>query len=352
MIALENFEDPRLREVGESSTTKVKTNCPAAKAYGAHVIVIHFTLAWSKLPFMLALRLRNPSAKIVLIEHTYTAAFEAHNVRHRGRFRMMLRLAYSLCDRVVAVSNGQAFWLMSVYKQDRIVSIPQSRPLRAIDASEFLEGGEAGALRFGAIGRFHRQKGFDLLIEAFRGAAIRNSTLELAGYGQEESALIGLARADPRIQFVGLIKDAERFYRQLDVVIVPSRWEAFGLVATEAMAAGCYVIAADVDGLPEQVAEHGSLFRCGDVWELRRLIEKLALSDKLPTDADKRRAAAAAAIARYEAWIGQWRILLDELCRERRETLFSEQPASAAVIQRGEAVSSTTLQLRDPVRAG
>ncbi|HLD21679.1 MAG TPA: glycosyltransferase family 4 protein [Patescibacteria group bacterium] len=49
--------------------------------------------------------------------------------------------------------------------------------------------------------------------------------------------------------------DLEKIYADADVVIVPSRWEGFGLVALEAMAAGCPVLVSDVDGLRECVEQ-------------------------------------------------------------------------------------------------
>ena len=48
-----------------------------------------------------------------------------------------------------------------------------------------------------------------------------------------------------------------RYYAAADGLVVPSRWEGFGLVAIEAMRAGTAVIASDRGALPELV-EHGS----------------------------------------------------------------------------------------------
>ena len=77
----------------------------------ADVIVLHATMAWRKLPFLISLRLRHRRCPIVLVEHSYTEAYERHHVARPARFRAMLRLAYRLADRVVAVSFGQAAWM-------------------------------------------------------------------------------------------------------------------------------------------------------------------------------------------------------------------------------------------------
>jgi glycosyltransferase involved in cell wall biosynthesis len=52
----------------------------------------------------------------------------------------------------------------------------------------------------------------------------------------------------------------ERFYRAIDCLVHPPITEAFGLVAVEASALGCPVVAAAVDGLPEAVADGTSGF--------------------------------------------------------------------------------------------
>lgn len=57
------------------------------------------------------------------------------------------------------------------------------------------------------------------------------------------------------IDFLGFVSDEERdcLYSIVDVVIFPSLYEPFGIVALEAMAAGANVIASSVGGLAEVV---------------------------------------------------------------------------------------------------
>ena len=67
----------------------------------------------------------------------------------------------------------------------------------------------------------------------------------------------------------------------MDVVVVPSRFEGFGLTAAEAMACGKPVVASDVGGLPEVLGTEGSagiLFPAGDAERLAELLLGLAES--------------------------------------------------------------------------
>jgi hypothetical protein len=60
-----------------------------------------------------------------------------------------------------------------------------------------------------------------------------------------------------------------------DVVVIPSNYESFGIVAVEAMQRGCQVIASRVGGLPEVLGECGHFFTPGISMELAQKIEQV-----------------------------------------------------------------------------
>ncbi len=110
----------------------------------------------------------------------------------------------------------------------------------------------------GALGRFDRQKGFDLLLTAWAQSSLRESDagLVLAGYGPQESELRELAtRLNLPVYWAGYQAEAARFLPALDLCVCPSRWEGFGLVALEALACGVPLVASRVDSLPEIVRD-------------------------------------------------------------------------------------------------
>jgi glycosyltransferase involved in cell wall biosynthesis len=228
---------------------------PMLRSAGARpdIIVVHFTAAWRKLPFLASLRLRASGARIILVEHSYTGAFEERCVRHKGRFRAMLRLAYRMVDQVVAVSHGQTEWLMraGLVTQDRLVVIPCVLDLAAFSALP-LPQPPTLPMRLGAFGRFAPQKGFDILISAMRDVPPDIATLELAGYGPDEGSLRAAAAGLPHVRIRDRV-DPVAFLAGLDAVTMPSRWEAGAVACWEARAAGRPMIVTDVDGLPEQV---------------------------------------------------------------------------------------------------
>jgi len=108
----------------------------------------------------------------------------------------------------------------------------------------------------GAVARLTREKGIDLAIEAI--AALPGVRLILVGDGPERGELEGRARAlgvADRVDFLGMRDDLPALYPAFDALLVPSRTEAHGLVAAEALACAVPVVAARVGGLRSIVLE-------------------------------------------------------------------------------------------------
>lgn len=272
----------------------------------ADVVVVHFTMAWAKLPFLAALRWRCRHRRVVLVEHTYTQAFEAARVTTRRRFRLMLRLAYGLVDQVVAVSAGQARWMAhaGLLPAARIRVIPCVNDLSAFAALELPRA--AGPLRLGAFGRFDQQKGYDTLIEAMRHVPAHTARLFLAGYGADEAALRAAAASIDSVSVEGRV-DPVAFTARMDAIVIPSRWEAGAVTCWEARAAGRPLIVTDVDGLPEQVPPTvGIVVPPDDPVRLAEAIRTLAAADRGPMT----RAARHSTQGAFAGAIAAWRAVL------------------------------------------
>jgi glycosyltransferase involved in cell wall biosynthesis len=87
-------------------------------------------------------------------------------------------------------------------------------------------------------------------------------------------------RAPQTVTFPGFVANHGAFFGALNVFIMPSRSEAWGMAALEAMAHGVPVIASDVGGLPEIVEPDngGWLVPAGDPAALARAIMEAASS--------------------------------------------------------------------------
>ncbi len=101
------------------------------------------------------------------------------------------------------------------------------------------------------VGRFENEKRFDIAIDALAAARAKGHDvgLTLVGDGRNRQALYihaqRLCVAD-RVTIVGWQNDLTQFYSEADIVLVPSKYEGYGLVIMEALAAGIPVLSTDV----------------------------------------------------------------------------------------------------------
>ncbi len=302
--ALKNFEHPEITAVGGQKVVDLQSDALKSQPSNS-VAIIHFTANWRKLSKLIELRRSRTFSSIVLIEHSYTEGFEKNCVTAQNRFRLLLKLAYRLVDVVVAVSDNQRNWMIEakLATAEKIIAIPQARNcshLFDIDVARR----RPGPLRIGAFGRFHEQKGFDLLLEAMAGVPAHAAELRIAGYGDQLDILQAKAANLPNVTIEPAFDCPKRFLSETDVVAIPSRWEAFGLVGAEARAAGRAIIAADIDGLRDQIGTHSWSYTANDVDALQCAILEAANAN----DLHKRGRAARSHVCRefpqmIEAWV-------------------------------------------------
>lgn len=107
------------------------------------------------------------------------------------------------------------------------------------------------------VAAFRHAKGQDLLIRALPLAPeIRAIFVGDGALRADCEALAIELGVQHRVDFVGFRSDASSFIRHASILVVPSRWEGFGLVAVEAAAVGTPVVATGVTGLSELVPQY------------------------------------------------------------------------------------------------
>lgn len=267
----------------------------------ADMIVSHLSVSWRTLPSLIAMRAQFATRPFLHMEHSYSAAFEADRVARKARFRSLLSTAYALFDGVIAVSRAQAAWLTENRLADAgtLHVMPPTVALEEFLAVPSLAG---PVRKFGAIGRFDAQKGFDVVIEAFRKCRAPGLSLQIVGDGPERARLVALAGDDDRIAFLPFAADPAEAMARMDAVVMPSRWEPYGLVALEARAAGRPLLVSTADGLQDHAAAGAVAVDTLTVDAWSAAIDVLA-RDGAARRAEMARADAALAVSRMEvAW--------------------------------------------------
>lgn len=238
-----------------------------------------------------------------------------------GRVWNALRsMLYPFADAVVFPSTGPASFFAKRIRR-AIRAIPNPVP------SGLCEGGDPALIEsvashtVASMGRFVREKRFDLLLRAFaRVAESHECTLLLVGDGPLRPDLERLAQqlkiAD-RVRMPGFLKDPWRLLRHADLFVVSSEAESFSMVIVEAMACGVPVVSFDCPTGPAEIIRDrvdGILVPLFDVNGLAEQME-----DLLANEHERTRVAARAAEVRErfsrEKVMAQWDALVESACR-------------------------------------
>ena len=118
-----------------------------------------------------------------------------------------------------------------------------------------------------SVGRLSRQKASDDVVRAARKVCDLRPDCVFVMAGADDDPFSPTVRRlafdlgiDKRIVFTGHLFDVAPLYALADVVVMPSRWEGFGLVLAEAMASGAPLVTTAVGPIPEVVGEGSALF--------------------------------------------------------------------------------------------
>jgi glycosyltransferase involved in cell wall biosynthesis len=260
------------------------------------------------------LRLPKPRPRVVYCAHGWAFAMDTSLAKKRLYGAVERILSYRT-DVIINISKDEQ-------ELARQAGIPESRcalvynGIRDADWRPIEANRKAARLLF--VGRYDRQKGIDLLVDAMGELSSRGFVLETIG-----GPIVGkpvVTKFPPSIVDRGWRSPKEicGAMAEADIVVMPSRWEGFGLVAAEAMRAARPVVAAAVGGLNEIVidGETGVLCPPGSAQAIVEGIVRLANMDIRAVGENGRK--------RYEALFTADRMFrkIDNLYRNGHSSLF------------------------------
>jgi glycosyltransferase involved in cell wall biosynthesis len=217
---------------------------------------------------------RPRGARVIYCAHGWAHAMDVP-VRNKRLYAVLERALAARTDVIINISRSE-------HRHAQVAGIPASK-CRLIyngirDAPWTPLDGQTAGGRALFVGRYDRQKGLDVLLRAMAHLSARG--FGLTTIGAEVIGRSTVADVPDGVRQLGWqpchVVRAEM--DRCDLVVVPSRWEGFGLVAVEAMRAGRAVVATRVGGLPEVVVdgETGVLCAPGSPSELTDAILRAA----------------------------------------------------------------------------
>lgn len=217
-----------------------------------------------------------------------------NDFRRKAPFKQVNQALWRMADGGIAISNALARFAQEVESAppEKVQVIHYGLPVQPMTDAAFTEarhsarqhlGQAEDAVLFGMVCRLTEQKGITYALQAFAQLIKTQPAARLVIIGDgplreslmAEAAHLGIA---DQVDFAGWQSNAAALMAGLDVLLVPSLWEGFGLVILEAMAQRVPVIASAVSAIPEIIIpeQTGLLVPPRDVSALAAAMSRLA----------------------------------------------------------------------------
>lgn len=281
--------------------------------------VIHVHYVWGVSPIAGIVAGRLWRRKVVMTPHESLTQFDTATSRtslRRTQKKAVRRLLLRGVDLVVCASELE---LRDSALPKRVAGSVVPHPV--VETSRVRPRPPAMPLRVGFLGRLHPKKNVDVLLEAT--AMLPPGVELLVGGSGDDATLQSLQSAADRLGIVDRVRwlgfldtgARERFFDEIHVLAMPSRYECFGMVAAEAMSASVPVVVTTSSGVaPNVVAgDAGEVVPPGDAKKLADAIRGLLLPAG-PSEALRERARLTAeAHYSFTAYGGRVRSLYDRI---------------------------------------
>jgi glycosyltransferase involved in cell wall biosynthesis len=220
--------------------------------------------------------------------HDFFAAFKIRKIlkkfqanaviTHMGRATKLFKMAH--VDGIFHAAVNHSYNVKRSIGADLVISVNKEIFYKTVDLGqnpqksfvlsnaldltfcEFIERKidfQKNVINIGAMGRFDRTKGFVELIEAIKILQKKFSQkkfiLKIAGDGYFKEQIERSAKG-ASVEFLGWIKDKESFFNEIDIFILPSLEETFGLVLLESMKNCVPIICSNTQGPKEILREN------------------------------------------------------------------------------------------------
>ncbi|WP_245477215.1 glycosyltransferase [Bradyrhizobium guangzhouense] len=230
----------------------LRASLQAIDSFRPDVVHLHSSFAGLVLRPALAARPQAPS--VIYCPHGWAFSRETGRLSHQVS-KAAERLLTRTTDRIICISADEFNEAVRAgIPADRLTLVPNGISMKRPEPSPVAAIWPSKKAKVLFIGRLDRQKGFDLLIEAAR---LLEDVVDVRIVGASVVNKFDGPAVPPNVTLLGWLdrREIETHLEAADLVVIPSRWEAFGLVALEAMRAAKPILAFRIGALPEIVVD-------------------------------------------------------------------------------------------------
>jgi len=204
-----------------------------------------------------------------------------HNTHNRRRdfllFKPIEKIIYDEFEKIICISKGTEInlnkWLKTTKNKTELI-------YNGINIQKFVNSNktenivEKNTIKIIMVASFSPQKDQITLLKSLRSLPEKYK-IYFAGDGAEIDYVKNFVKKnklEDRVEFLGNVRDIPGLLKKMDLFVLSSKWEGFGLVVVEAMAANLPIIASDIPGLTEIVNGYGKVFKKENYEELSNKI--------------------------------------------------------------------------------
>lgn len=237
--------------------------------------IIHVHSTWAGLFVRLPYLFRKKKVKIIYQPHGWAFLMDTSKYK-KNIYALVERILSIPTDKIINISN---------YEQNKAIKygLDKNKMIMIyngvedkINKSNLKLNWNDNKINLLFVGRLDRQKGLDLFLDVYDKMKLENIHLYVIGTSVLDD---NLPQNTDNITYLGWVdnKDIDAYYQACDAVIMPSRWEGFGLVAIEAMRNSKPVIVSNRGALPELIKnnKNGYIFDMNDLNSLVSILPKL-----------------------------------------------------------------------------
>lgn len=237
--------------------------------------IIHVHSTWAGFFVRLPYLFKKRKVKIIYQSHGWAFLMDTSNYK-KNIYALVERILSIPTDKIINISNYEQNQAIKYGLNKNKMIMIYNGVEDKVSKSNLKLNWDKNKINLLFVGRLDRQKGLDLFLDIYDKMKLDNIHLYVIGTGVLDD---NLPKSTKYVTYLGWVdnKDIDAYYQACDAVIMPSRWEGFGLVAIEAMRNSKAVIVSNRGALPELIQDNinGYVFDINIDNDLENILLKL-----------------------------------------------------------------------------